>query len=208
MPQKNTPRAAVTGAAAGMLFMAFFGMSWAGIGIGGLQGWGASWLWIPSLLISCMLLIGGIALITQSRSLSNAMTEADARYRKRTGKWFGIIFGLEGAMIGIASGICGATDHFDAFFPVMALIVGAHFFPLARLFRIRIHYLAGALLCSLAGTILLTMPARVAWGEHEIVTWWVFVGFGSALILWVTGAAVWLAGRGMLRQARKDASRI
>ncbi len=153
--------------------MAFFGTLWAGIGILGLQGWEFLWLFILSLLIGITLLIGGIILIEASRWLSsNEMTEADARHSKRVGMWFDIIFGLEGALIGAASTICGATKYFDLFFPVMALIVGAHFFPLAHLFRVRIHYIAGTLLCLLAAVTLLMVPARVTLGHHQIVAWW------------------------------------
>jgi hypothetical protein len=201
MSQNIIPRVAVLSTAAGVLFMAFFGTLWAGIGILGLQGWGFLLLLILSLVIGITLLIGGIMLIKASRRLSNEMTEADARHSRRVGMWFGIIFGLEGALIGAASAICGATNHFDLFFPVMALIVGAHFFPLAHLFRVRIHYIAGTLLCLLAAVTLLMVPARVTLGHHQIVAWWTFVGFGAALILWGTGAVVWLTGRRLLNRA-------
>jgi hypothetical protein len=50
------PRAAVRGVASGVLFMAFFGTLWAGIGIGGLQGWGGPWLSIAVLLVGLGLL--------------------------------------------------------------------------------------------------------------------------------------------------------
>src|SRR6478752_6408239 len=40
MSQTTIPRAAVRGTAAGVIFMAFFGTLWAGIGIRGMQGWG------------------------------------------------------------------------------------------------------------------------------------------------------------------------
>ncbi|SMQ86758.1 hypothetical protein SAMN05444673_6773 [Bacillus sp. OV166] len=203
MSQTIIPRAAVRGTASGVLFMAFFGTLWAGIGIRGLQGWGFLWLLILSLLIGVLLLIGGIKLIKNSRRLSNAMMEGDATRRsKRMGMMFGIIFGLEGLLIAAASAICSATNHLDLFVPVMALIVGAHFFPLAHLFRVRIHYIAGTLLCLLATITLLTLPVRVTLGHHQIEVWWATVGFGSALILWGTGVAVWLTGLRLLKRAR------
>lgn len=39
MSQTTIPRAAVRGTASGVIFMAFFGTLWAGIGIRGMQGW-------------------------------------------------------------------------------------------------------------------------------------------------------------------------
>jgi hypothetical protein len=46
------PGTAVRGDASGVLFMAFFGTLWAGIGIEGLQGWGGLWLLGKRLLAS------------------------------------------------------------------------------------------------------------------------------------------------------------
>lgn len=202
MSQTIIPRAAVRGTAFGVIFMAFFGTMWAGIGIRGLQGWGFLWLLILSLSIGVILLIGGIVLILNSRELSNEMKEGAAQSWKRKNMWFGIIFGLEGALIAATSAICESTNHLDLFVPVMALIVGAHFFPLAHLFQVKIHNISGSLLCILAIITLLTLPVRVTWENHQIMVWWTVVGFGSALILWGTGMAVSLTGRRLLNKAR------
>lgn len=202
MPQTIIHGAAVRGTAAGVLFMAFFGTLWAGIGIRGLQGWGVIWFLMVSLLIGVFLLIGGIKLIKKSKMLSNVIMEGNsARHSKRMGIMFGIIFGLEGVFIAAASAICRAANHLDLFVPVMALIVGAHFFPLARLFRVRIHYIAGTLLCLLAIVTLLTLPVRVTLEHHQIEVWWTTLGFGSALILWGTGAFLWFTGLRLLKRA-------
>lgn len=201
MSQTIIPRAVVRGTAFGVLFMAFFGTLWAGIGIRGLGGWGFLWLLLLSLLIGLILLIGGIGLIMNSKRLSSEMVEGDARRWKRKNIWFGIIFGLEGVFIAAASAICGSTNQLDLFVPIMALIVGAHFFPLAHLFQVKIYYISGLLLCLLSAITLFTLPVRVTWGNYEIMVWWTFVGFSSALILWGTGVAVWLTGRRLLNRA-------
>ncbi|OIK10777.1 hypothetical protein BIV60_20105 [Bacillus sp. MUM 116] len=201
MSQTIIPRAAVLGIASGVIFMAFFGTLWAGIGIRGLQGWGFLWLLTLSLLVGVILLIGGIVLIMKSKRLSNKMVEGDSHGWKRRNMWFGIIFGLEGVLIAAASAICVSTNHLDLFVPVMALIVGAHFFPLAHLFQVKIYYISGSLLCLLSAITLLTLPVRVTWENHQIVVWWTSVGFGSALILWVTGVSVWLKGHRLLNRA-------
>ena len=70
MTQTIIPRAAVRGTASGVIFMAFFGTLWAGIGIRGLQGWGYLWLLILSMLVGVVLLVGGIVLIMKSKRLS------------------------------------------------------------------------------------------------------------------------------------------
>ncbi|MFJ7732950.1 hypothetical protein ACIQXF_13755 [Lysinibacillus sp. NPDC097231] len=201
MSQTIIPRAAVRGTAFGVLFMAFFGTLWAGIGIRGLQGWGFLWLLILSLLIGVILLIGGIVLIMNSKRLSNEMMEGGSHRWKRKNMWFGIIFGLEGVLIAVASVICETTNHLDLFVPVMALIVGAHFFPLAHLFQVKIYYISGSLLCLFSVIALFTLPVRVTWGNYQIMVWWTFVGFSSALILWGTGVTVWISGHRLLNRA-------
>jgi hypothetical protein len=137
----------------------------------------------------------------KSKRLSNEMGEWDSHRWKRKNMWFGIIFGLEGVLIAAASAICGSTNHLDLFVPVMALIVGAHFFPLAHLFQVKIYYFSGSLLCLLSAITLLTLPVRVTWENHQIMAWWTSVGFGSALILWGTGVAVWQVGHRLLNRA-------
>lgn len=205
MSQATIPRAAVRGTASGVIFMAFFGTLWAGIGIRGMQGWGFLVLLILSLLIGVILFIGAIALIKSSSQLSNEVIKEDRdRWRKKN-RWFGIIFSLEGLLIAIAAFICVSTNHLNLFVPVMALIVGAHFFPLASLFQVPIYYITGTLLCLLATIVMLTFPVKIIVSDHQIMAWWVSVGFGSALILWGTGVIVCLRGFRLLSMAQNGA---
>lgn len=191
----------VRGVASGILFMAFFGTLWAGIGIGGLQGWGAPWLSITVLLIGLGLLIGGIAVLISSRRVSNQGAATNGQRGKRTGLWFGIVFATEGLLIGVASVICNAINRFDLFFPIMAIIVGLHFLPLAALFQVRAYYLVGALLCLLALITLFAVPEQANLGGQSITAQWVVLGFGAALILWGVGLGLWLLGNRLLTLA-------
>ncbi|MFE3982301.1 MULTISPECIES: DUF7010 family protein [unclassified Priestia] len=205
MDPATIPRAAVRGTASGVIFMAFFGTLWAGIGIRGMQGWEFPVLITLSLLIGVVLFISAIALIKNSRQLTNEVIKKDgARWRKKN-RWFGIIFSLEGLFIAIAAFICVSTNHLNLFVPVMALIVGAHFFPLASLFQVPIYYITGTLLCLLATIVMLTFPVKIIVSDHQIMAWWVSVGFGSALILWGTGVIVCLRGFRLLSMAQNGA---
>lgn len=205
MTPTTIPRAAVRGTASGVIFMAFFGTLWAGIGIRGMQGWEFPVLITLSLLIGVVLFISAIALIKNSRQLTNEVIKKDgARWRKKN-RWFGIIFSLEGLFIAIAAFICVATNHLNLFVPVMALIVGAHFFPLASLFQVPIYYITGTLLCLLATIVMLTFPVKIIVSDHQIMAWWVSVGFGSALILWGTGVIVCLRGFRLLSMVHNGA---
>ncbi|MFP3663676.1 hypothetical protein SB717_00870 [Priestia sp. SIMBA_032] len=202
MSQATIPRAAVRGTASGVIFMAFFGTLWAGIGIRGMQGWEFPVFITLSLLIGVVLFISAFALIKSSSQLSNEVIKEDRdRWRKKN-RWFGIFFSLEGLLIAIAAFICVSTNHLNLFVPVMALIVGAHFFPLASLFQVPIYYVTGTLLCLLATIVMLTFPVKIIINDYQIMAWWVSVGFGSALILWVTGVIVCLKGFRLLSMAQ------
>ena len=205
MSQTTIPRAAVRGTASGVIFMAFFGTLWAGIGIRGMQGWEFPIFVTLSVLIGVVLFISAFALIKSSSQLSNEVIKEDRdRWRKKN-RWFGIIFSLEGLLIAIAAFICVSTNHLNLFVPVMALIVGAHFFPLASLFQVPIYYITGTLLCLLATIVMLTFPVKIIVSDHQIMAWWVSVGFGSALILWGTGVIVCLRGFRLLIMAQNGA---
>jgi len=179
--------------------MACFGTLWASIGAAGLQGWGSPWFLLLSLLVGIGLLIGGIRLFIASRRLPNYVSKDDARQGKRTGVWFGIIFATEAIFIFVASVICNALHRFDLFYPIMALIVGLHFFPLAYLFQARFYFLVGALLC------LLAVPESNTFGSQLIMLRWVVLGFSAALILWAVGVWLWLRDRRLLALSKSPA---
>ena len=193
---QTLPRDAMRGLASGVLFMAFFGTLWSLIGVGGLHGWGAPWLLIVALLIGVTLLAGGLTLWRGAAQLADvAIPEADT-----TGRWFLIVFAAEGIAIGIASYLCNVTNRFDLFFPIMAIIVGLHFLPLARLFGVGFYYAVGTLLCLLGIIALLVVPERVALADREMLGRSLLVGFGAAVILWGTGLTLWRQGTQALRR--------
>jgi hypothetical protein len=192
------PRAAVRGSAVGIFFMAFFGTLWAYTGIMGLNGWGVPLLLIAAITICIVLFICGVSLIRASRELTNQVSKTDFRRGNRTMFWFNIIFAAEGLAIFITIAVCNATRHSELIPLIIAIIVGVHFLPLAHLFRVRIYYFTGTLLCLLAIITLLFVPEKVTLGEYQINAFMSVVGFGSALILWGTSLAIWLIGRRLL----------
>ncbi len=193
------PKAAVSGIARGVFFMAIFGTLWAYIGLVGLNDWNPLWLWILPPIVGIALFSGGISLTRAAGQLTSPVSNENAQGWKKKQRWFGIIFATEGVTMGIVTSLCGATGHYDLIFPLMAIIAGLHFFPLAPLFNLKSHYVTGALLCLLSIITLLVVPARTMLGGQQIIAWWSVVGFGSALILWLTGLAILLYGRNVLR---------
>lgn len=197
----RVPGFAVRGVASGVLFMAFFGSLWASIGIVGLHGWGGAWFPTTAVGIGVGLLVAGFSLIRASRRLSDVVVETNDERGKRITMWFVIIFTTEGVLIGVASVICNVMNRLDVFFPIMACIVGLHFFPLAALFHVKPYYVVGALLCFLAGITLLVVPPSATIAGHQISAQSVVLGFGAAFILWGTGFGLSLLGQRLLASA-------
>ena len=190
----------VRGLASSVVFLAAFGTLWAMTGIGGLRGLDVGWLSALMIVVGLALLGGGISLIYAARQIANHNANANDSEEHRRNKWFRIIFATELLAIGIAFVVCRAVNRVDMFFPVVVLIVGIHFFPLAALFRVNDYYLAGILLCALAVITLFAIPERLALNDLQIAAWRVTLGFGAAFILWSIGFANWLHGKKLLAQ--------
>ncbi len=201
MAEDVVTKADVRGTASGVMFMAFFGTVWADIGIGGLQVSGAIWLMILAILIGAALFCSGIRIIRSSRNLSNINKSRNA---KNVNKWFNIVFATEFGLIIIAAIVTNVIGHFDWFFPIMAIIVGVHFFPLAHLFQVSAYYITGTLLCLLSIVTLLFVPLKISIGGHQIDAWWTLIGLGSMLILWITSLVILTIGRKLLSIAQSQ----
>lgn len=138
------PAEAVSGTASGMLMMGILTLVWAGIALGGLYTTG---LWLFLLVfpvLSGVFIVSAIKLFRKVKYFPKATSEADIAEGKRMGKWFGIIFGAEGLGIFIGINIAYNLGYPDLLFPVIALCVGLHFFPLAKVFKRTIDYYIGA----------------------------------------------------------------
>jgi hypothetical protein len=109
----------------------------------------------------------------------------DVQVRKLIARWSLV----EGGAIALASNLLSRMHRTDCMFSAVAVIVGLHFFPLARGIPARQYYVTGGglILVGLAGLLL---PAL----ERPIT-----VGLSAAMILW--GTAIY-----RLLEARRAAS--
>ncbi|HEY1485550.1 MAG TPA: hypothetical protein VGF84_05570 [Micromonosporaceae bacterium] len=97
------------------------------------------------------------------------------------GRRFGLIVAIEWIGLGVVAGLLGATGHAVAIPAVICFGVGLHFFPLARLFHVRIYVLTGILLCLIAVATLILAPLTSAGA-----LWTALPGFGAAVVLYAT----------------------
>lgn len=172
--------------ATGALFFSVFGSAWL-----------ALWLAATQQLTLATGLLLGFALLALvftgswvRRHIKPLLTQTagDEAAARREGRAFGVINAVQWGAIFLAGWLLPKLGFARYFTPVIALITALHFFPLARLFHYKGHYLTGgAMLFWAVGCLLLVPPA--AWQGR--------VALGTGFILWLSagyslGRAVWL----------------
>jgi hypothetical protein len=134
------PQSAIKGIANGLIMMAVFTMLWAGIAF---RGYATTPYWpLPLIFLpfSVVFVFNAIKLFRLAKFFPTATSPEDIAREKNTGKWFGIIFGAEGLGIFIAINLVINLGHPELEIPAIALVVGLHFFPLAKVFHRTIDY--------------------------------------------------------------------
>jgi hypothetical protein len=164
----------------GVMFLAFFGTWWMVAGLNGILGIK------PALLVAVV----GVALFAAGWRQSQreerepdagdaAQATVDAQRAKvfrnvNIAQWSGIVCLL---------GVLNLTHRVEWIMPGIMVIVGLHFFPLAKLFHNKSHYLTGTALVVLAASY----PFVMAQGPSSAVG-----PIGAALILWLSAATTLL----------------
>jgi hypothetical protein len=137
--------AQIRGVVAGATILTIFGSFWCLIA---LAFWAARPVWsIPVGIVATVILLVlcAVRLVIASKKIPNVHDPAAAIKGKRAGKLFGIIFGIEGALIAICSTLL-ASHGLGFWIPIaVAIIVGAHFLPLAYVFEVPLYYWTGTL---------------------------------------------------------------
>jgi hypothetical protein len=118
----------------------------------------------------------------------------ESTYWRNSGKWFGLIFASEAALIAIASIVLGNTGHDALIPPVIALIVGLHFLLLAPLFRLPLYNVTGIAMSALALACIIAVIAGWRPAGDSLFFWSSVVGLGSAAFLWATAITLLLNG--------------
>jgi hypothetical protein len=144
------PRAAVRAIGGTLLLMALFTTAWAGIANAGLQGADNYLHLTVCSLLSLVFIIYGIQLMLRARRFPKSRTAEDLTTGRKMWKAYAIVFGIEGVAIGAASAILGISGHGEYVLPVIALIVGLHFYPFARIFDRRVDYFIASWTCGVA----------------------------------------------------------
>ncbi|MGB8886853.1 MAG: hypothetical protein WCC87_09015 [Candidatus Korobacteraceae bacterium] len=127
--------------------------------------------------------------VMRLRALRNIPSIPDpvaAAKGKRAGMLFGIIFGIECALIWLCAMLL-ARLGLSIWIPIaVAVIVGLHFIPLARVFEVRLYYWTGAL--SVLGVLGCSLI-------HEAGTRLLWAGLTMAAVLWLTAVRLLLQAK-------------
>ena len=135
------PAIAIRSVGTGLFMMTVFTGIWSGIAYGaGLSGSPYQWVLLVFLICMMAFLSQGIRFFGIARRYPAIRSAEDAAEGKKMGIWFGIIFGAEGLFIFLGVSLVNHLGHTDLIIPVIALVVGLHFFPLGRIFKRKIDY--------------------------------------------------------------------
>jgi hypothetical protein len=132
-------------------------------------------------------LMTAIIVVAASRSQIQSPTPEE---ESRVGRLVGIASGVEGILILIAVNVLRNIGMSAFVAPVVAIIIGLHFFPLARWLPARLYYGTAAALIAVGavGCVLDDAHRRL-----------LVVSFSSAGVLWLTAIAVVVAVRPIAR---------
>lgn len=189
--QKLIPKPAVKGIATGLCLMAFFTLIWAGIAFGAIYKTASAFMLLIFPLLSAWFLLYAVKLFRAAKYFPKLTTEADLAEEKRIGKWFGIIFGAEGLGIFIGINVVINLGHPELTIPTLALVVGLHFFPLAKVFKRTVDYYL-ATWTTLIATAAYALLLNKILPEQKVIA---ITGVGVALATSLYGLYMMLRGR-------------
>ena len=127
--------------ASGLSMMAVFTFFWASCAYYGLLDTSYRWLLLIFPILCVIFIYNAFRLIRKAQNLpSQPLADLDEEKR---GKRFGIILAGEGIGIFIAVNIVINLHHRELIMPAIALVVGLHFIPLAKLFKRKFDYYLG-----------------------------------------------------------------
>jgi len=169
----------------GAIVLTLFGCLW---WIITLAYWNArpSWTIPAASAATAVLFVLCIARLGSSRKIHIIDDPAVLAKRKRAGMLSGIIFGIEGTLIGFSSRLL-AHHGLSIWIPMtIAIIVGLHFLPLAAVWEMPLYYVPGVLpVLGMLGCLLI----------RDVGMRLLCVGLVMTSILWLTAVLLLLQTR-------------
>ena len=173
--------------ATGALFFSVFGGAWLALWLAATQQLTLATGVSLGVGLAALLLTGRWVLRRTTPLRRPPHTAAEEANARREGRRFGVINAVQWGVILVAGWGLPRLGLARYFTPVIALVTGLHFFPLAKLFRYAGHYLTGGAMVLWVLGCLLLVPSDM---------WQSRVALGTGIILWASagyalGRAVW-----------------
>lgn len=190
--RKHTPQAitpsALRGHGAGIIVCAIFAALWANWAHPILSGSPGPYGWIALLVVAAIsgtLLVAGVATMRRGRRMLRTNGAGDTAPRGMHRKFMWVLIG-EIAGLNIAAYLLIGHHMPQYIAPAVAIIVGLHFLPLAKIFRAPHFFVTAGVMAAAGGLAAMAMAtgnsAMVANGVADLV---------CAVTLWGTGFASW-----------------
>jgi hypothetical protein len=171
----NDSAAAIEGRAIGAFVLTGFAAGWMLFAFRFVKSLGWRMLLLIA-LVTAGLCWGAARQIERARQMPYAAIAAPTTADRKTARDFQIVLALEWIPILVAVVIFNRIRRPDFILPTIALIVGLHFIPLARVFHAPLYYASGAAMVAVAIAGFVAQPP----GRQAIAC------VGSGVVLWVT----------------------
>jgi len=191
LPMQHTnhsvPRIAIQSVAGGLLLMAFFTMVWTGIASGSAKGLAQYAVLFVFGVPSGMFIAYAISLFNTAKHFPPLVSSADKAEGKRMGIWYGIIFGTEAITIPVVCGLLVYYKQPQFILPAIAMVIGLHFYPMARIFKRTIDYYLATWTCivafsAIAGIINHILPQNIIYALLGVGVAIATTGYGLYMI--------------------------
>ena len=179
------------GTSIGNLFFGFFGLAWIVIGL--LAAGKATLSILVPLCCFLAILVGASIYVMRQTHPSLDRSEEHRAMGKRINRRFGLVNLLQWSLIFAAVLGLPRLGLANWIVPTIILIVGVHFFPLARLFKVPRHYITGAVMVAWA----IVYPMLFSAGKGDPIG-----AVGAGAILWVSAIFGGLQAFQLLRRMR------
>ncbi|MBB6111491.1 hypothetical protein [Mucilaginibacter lappiensis] len=189
------PRIVIRSIGGGLLLMALFTMMWTGVAQGGLQQHDHHAVLILFSIFSVIFVVYGITVLIAAQRFPKFTGDSDVAEGKMMATRFGIIFGIEGTAIPVVSVILLVLGYQQFTLPAIALIVGLHFYPMAKIFNRKIDYYLATWTCLVAISGIIMM-ARYQYTQTLTLT---IIGIGVAMATSAYGFYMLVSGYNLIK---------
>ena len=164
------------GAARGALISSMFGAGWLGWGLGNANVFNGFVFVAPTFGFLAMLLFScSIYFFRKGRQLRKQHPTIDGPRRKTAAKWFLLVALIEGIAIAFVSFLANHLHRADLATDWCAMVVGLHFLPLAKIFRVPRFTILG---------ILMTLWGVACWALFHSSAIAISASIGTGILLW------------------------